>query len=62
MMDIDSKNWRIRSHAGSLRQLTNKKTGEIRIVTYARDHKHLAAITEDQFNEEMRTAFNEAKN
>ena len=60
-MDIESKSWRIKSHAGSLRQLTNKKTGEIRIVTYQRDHKHLAAISEDQFNDEMAEAFRNAK-
>jgi hypothetical protein len=61
-MDIESKKWRIRSHNGPKRQLTNQQTGEIRIVTYARDAHHLAAITEDQFDEEMRRAFNKAKN
>ena len=60
-MDIESNSWRIKSHAGPLRQITNKKTGEIRIAEYYRNAQHLAAITEDQFNAEMRTAFNAAK-
>jgi hypothetical protein len=61
-MDIESKKWRMRSHNGPKRQLTNQETGETRIVNYARDAQHLAAITEKQFDEEMRRAFNEAKN
>ena len=60
-MDIESKKWRIRSHNGPKRQITNQKTGETRIVNYTRDAQHLAAITEDQFDEEMRQAFNAAK-
>jgi hypothetical protein len=56
-MDIESKKWRIRSYNGPKRQITNQKTGESRIVTYAREAKHLAAITEEQFDREMRTAF-----
>lgn len=60
-MDIESNLWRIKSHAGPMRQITNKRTGEIRIATYTRDAQHLAAITEDQFDAEMRRAFNAAK-
>jgi hypothetical protein len=60
-MDIESKKWRIRSHNGPKRQLTNQQTGETRIVEYARDAQHLAAITEDQFDKEMQQAFSQAK-
>lgn len=60
-MDIESKSWRIKSHAGPMRQITNQTTGETRIVKYSRDAQHLAAITENQFNAEMHAAFNAAK-
>ena len=60
-MDIESNSWRIKSHSGPMRQITNKKTGETRISEYYRNAQHLAAITEDQFDAEMHAAFNAAK-